>query len=112
LLAADIDAVAEAGLLESGADVRAALLKVAHHGAATGSSAEFLAAVAPAAAVISVGAGNRFGHPAEETLARLAAAGAAVYRTDQVGVVEVVTDGERLWLRVRRQRDAESDGAR
>jgi competence protein ComEC len=55
--------------------------------------------VTPQVAVISVGTGNRFGHPAPEVLERLEAVGAQVWRTDECGDVEVVTDGERLWLR-------------
>ncbi len=53
-------------------------------------------------AVISVGAGNRFGHPAAEVLQRFATAGIPVLRTDQVGSVEFVTDGERLWVEATR----------
>ncbi len=52
--------------------------------------------------MISVGAGNRFGHPAPETLSRLEAIGAQVWRTDECGDVEIVTDGERLWVRAGR----------
>ena len=102
LLTADIDAAAEAQLLAGDADLEAAVLKVAHHGAATGSSSAFLDAVSPAVAVVSVGADNRFGHPTEETLARLADAGAVVYRTDRCGTVEVIIDGSRLWVRPER----------
>jgi competence protein ComEC len=51
--------------------------------------------------VISVGADNRFGHPAAETLVCLQNAGIRVLRTDQVGVIEVATDGERYWVRTR-----------
>jgi len=49
-----------------------------------------------------VGAGNRFGHPAAEVLQHYAAAGIPVLRTDQVGSVEFVTDGERLWVQAGR----------
>jgi competence protein ComEC len=59
-----------------------------------------VAAVAPAVAVISVGADNKFGHPSPEVLARLA--GVPVYRTDRRGTVEMVSDGERLWVRMER----------
>ncbi len=105
LLTADIDATAEAQLLAAGIDLQAAALKVAHHGAATGSSTAFLDAVAPAVAVVSVGADNRFGHPAAETLARLDEAGATIYRTDRCGTIELFTDGQRLWVHVERAGD-------
>ena len=58
----------------------------------------FLDAARPAFAVISAGARNPFRHPAPETLARLEAAGARVYRTDRDGAVIVETDGVRLWV--------------
>ncbi len=70
------------------------VLKVGHHGSKYSSSASFLKAVKPHIAVISVGADNRFGHPAPETLARLAAVGATVYRTDQHGTIVVTTNGQ------------------
>jgi competence protein ComEC len=50
-------------------------------------------------AVISVGAENRFGHPAPQVLARYAELGVPALRTDELGTVEFVTDGERLWVR-------------
>lgn len=71
------------------------VLKVPHHGSKFSSSAAFLRAVRPKVAVIEVGK-NSYGHPAPETLARLEAAGARVYRTDQDGNVRVVADGASL----------------
>ena len=62
------------------------LLKVAHHGSRTSTTPEFLALAAPQAAIISVGRQNTFGHPRPEIIARLAAAHAHVYRTDQFGL--------------------------
>jgi beta-lactamase superfamily II metal-dependent hydrolase len=97
LLTADIEAPAEERLLASGADLRATVLKVGHHGSRTSTTPRFLAAVAPWAAVISVGAGNDYGHPAPETLARLAPR--PTWRTDQSGTVEVVSDGVGVWVR-------------
>ncbi len=99
LLTGDIDAETEAALIASGQPLRATCLKVAHHGAGTGTSADFLEAVDPQVALISVGADNDYGHPAEQTLARLAAADVRVYRTDECGTLEVLTDGERCWVR-------------
>ena len=66
------------------------LLKVAHHGSAGSTSSVFLAQTAPSVAVISVGEGNPYGHPAEETLERLESAGVAVFRTDWNGDIECV----------------------
>lgn len=62
-------------------------LKVAHHGSAYSTSADFLELTSPETAFISVGAGNAYGHPSQETAARLAEAGAEIYRTDELGSV-------------------------
>ena len=62
------------------------VLKVAHHGSKYATTAAFLATVMPKVAVISVGP-NSYGHPAQETLDRLAAIGALVYRTDLSGTI-------------------------
>ena len=68
------------------------MLKVAHHGSGTASSDALLATVEPGVAVISVGADNRYGHPAMATVARLRARSARVDRTDQEGTVETTLD--------------------
>ncbi len=103
LLTGDIGAEAERLLLGSNQDLAADLLKVAHHGSGGSSCEEFLAAVAPAYAVISVGEENKFGHPDEEVLGRLAAsANITVLRTDREGTIEFTTDGEKVWVRTRR----------
>jgi competence protein ComEC len=99
LFTGDITTDAEQVLLETGtASLRLALpaevLKVAHHGSRNSSSADFLEAVNPEVAIISVGGGNPYGHPAPETLDRLAAAGANVYRTDKYGTITVISDGQ------------------
>ena len=73
--------------------LRADLLKVGHHGSVTSSSWEFIHAVRPRWAIISVGKGNTFGHPRHETLQRLEEAGAATYRTDLHGAVSFYLDG-------------------
>lgn len=72
------------------------VLKVAHHGSKYSSSAEFLAVVRPKLAVISVGR-NNYGHPTNEALARLTEAGAKIWRTDNQGELEIVSDGKRYW---------------
>jgi competence protein ComEC len=72
------------------------VLKVAHHGSRSSTTAAFLRAVGPTVAVISVGARNAYGHPDDDVLARLAAAGARVYRTDRDGAALLETDGHTL----------------
>jgi competence protein ComEC len=96
LLASDIGTETEDRLLAAGAPVAATVLKVAHHGSRGSSGPAFLAAVAPRHAVISVGARNSYGHPTPQALARLAAAGAGISRTDRDGAVLFETDGSTL----------------
>lgn len=69
------------------------VLKVGHHGSRTSSSAAFLNRIKPQVAIISVGAGNSYGHPTADALQRLRNVGATVYRTDQSGSVTISTDG-------------------
>lgn len=101
LLMGDLEGEGEAALLARG-DAGATVLKVAHHGSQYSTNADFLAAVAPRYAVISVGK-NSFGHPSPETVARLAAAGITVLRTDRDGAVTFVTDGRELIVRAFRR---------
>ena len=96
LLPADIERAGEQWLDHSGLDLRADALVVPHHGSATSSTREFLDAVQPRVAVISVGARNPYGHPAPEVLARYG--GIRVYRTDESGDVTLQSDGTRLWV--------------
>jgi competence protein ComEC len=68
------------------------MLKVAHHGSATASSDDLLAAIRPSVAVVSVGANNRYGHPNAGTMARIRAHSQTALRTDQAGTVETTLD--------------------
>jgi competence protein ComEC len=96
LLASDVEAAGEQALLASGAPLAATVLKVPHHGSRTSSSPALLTAVRPSLAVVSVGARNPYGHPDPTVLARLAAAGATIYRTDHDGAILLETDGHVL----------------
>ena len=96
LLAADIGAAREHELVVSGARLASTVLKIAHHGSRFSTTAEFLRAVRPTAAAISVGARNAYGHPDSGVLARLAEEGVEVYRTDRDGAVIFETDGGTL----------------
>ena len=97
LLVGDAERAEEDWLLERHRDeLHADVLKVGHHGSGTSSSDAFLAAVDPAVAVISVGAGNKYGHPSGDVLRALSRVGAEVVRTDQAGTIVVRTDGARI----------------
>jgi competence protein ComEC len=101
LLTGDIFEEAERYVLDRSGSLRSTVLKVAHHGSDTSSCPEFLSAVRPQIAVISVGADNRFGHPGVSVIERLEGlvGEGSVYLTSESGTVELITDGERLWLR-------------
>ncbi|MDD1769445.1 MAG: hypothetical protein LUQ55_05630, partial [Methanomassiliicoccales archaeon] len=75
-------------------ELDADFLKVSHHGSEYASSDAFLDATTPAVGIISVGAGNTYEHPSQETVTRLADHGVTVFRTDLDGTVVVSTDGE------------------
>jgi len=91
LLEGDAEKQAEQRI--AGEQVDADLLKVAHHGSATSTIPELLAAVRPRFAVISVGSRNVYGHPRREVLERLAEAHVQTYRTDLNGAVTFYLDG-------------------
>ena len=84
----------EAALIHSGENIDIDVLKVSHHGSKTSTSRLFLEKTTPALAVVSVGAKNKYGHPHQDTLARLR--GVPLYRTDTQGRIAVYTDGERI----------------
>ena len=92
LLEGDAERPAERRVVEEHPE--AILLKVAHHGSASGTSADLLSTVHPRYAVISVGARNVYGHPKREVLERLQHAGVKTYRTDEDGAVSFYLDGK------------------
>jgi competence protein ComEC len=92
LLTGDVETPSQQALLAWGPDVlRSDVLKVPHHGSAD-QDPEFLRAVDPRLAVVSVGADNDYGHPAPDTLGLLADSGAVIARTDDSGDIAVVVD--------------------
>jgi competence protein ComEC len=92
LLTGDATTDSEASMQRAGVLRHVEVLKVGHHGSNTSTSDAFLTAVTLEDAVISVGAGNTYGHPHRETLDRLAAQGVTVYRTDLDGTVVLTSD--------------------
>ena len=93
LFTGDMEVAAETDLLDSGANVKADVLKVGHHGSDTSTGYRFLYEVDPDYAVISVGEGNSYGHPCEQTLSRLEDADCVTYRTDKLGHILAFSDG-------------------
>ncbi len=87
LLTGDLTAAGERELLKREVNLKADVLKVGHHGAEDATSQEFLEAVSPGIAVISVDKDNFWGYPSARVLERLKKAGVKVYRTDREGDV-------------------------
>jgi competence protein ComEC len=101
MLPGDAEKEAEREMLSeiSEDELRAEVLKIGHHGSKNSTTAEFLAAVKPRVAIISVGEDNPYGHPNAELLERLANAGVRVLRTDRNGAVHIRMDSKSLEVR-------------
>ena len=98
LLTGDAGAEFESRLAAVASDAAIRILKVGHHGSRTSTSTALLTAFQPHLAIVSVGAGNLFGHPAPAVLERLAAARTQVFRTDRDGAVAFETDGQTVYV--------------
>jgi competence protein ComEC len=94
LLTGDAEAETEARMMKAGANVKAKVLKVGHHGSRYASSEEFLRAGGFESAVISDGEDNRYGHPSQEALDRFRALNIKIYRTDLQGEITITTRGQ------------------
>ncbi len=108
LFTGDAEREAEQIILNSGADLSAALLKVGHHGSETSTTYPFLREIMPKYAVISVGEDNTYGHPTENTLSRLRDTGAKVYRTDMQGDICCISDGKNVTVSAERNANADT----
>ena len=101
MLPGDAEKEAEREMLSENSpdELQADVLKIGHHGSRNSTTAEFLAAVRPRLAVISVGEDNPYGHPNAELLDRLANAGVRVLRTDRNGAVHILMDSTSVDVR-------------
>ena len=98
LFTGDLGEEGEQELLEAGTDLRAAVLKVGHHGSRFSTGEDFLEAVSPGFAVISCAEDNRYGHPAPETVERLERAGCRIFYTMKSGAVTLYpANGKKGW---------------
>jgi len=99
LLAADVGSESELAITRNFADLRALVLKSAHHGSRTSSSLPFLEKIQPGVVVISAGRGNVYGVPHPDVLERYERLGLRILRTDMEGAVEISADGRNLAIR-------------
>jgi len=96
LLTGDIERLGEAAVLNEGINLHSDIVKVAHHGSKTSSTAAFVSATHPSLAIVSVGRHSVFGHPNKEVVERWRAAGAEVITTGEKGTITVTSDGRAL----------------
>lgn len=96
LFTGDMEKYAEMQLLSAGTDLKADVLKVGHHGSYSSTSLDFLNKVDPEYGVISCGRNNEYGHPHDAPMNRLEKAQVELYRTDLMGDIVLVTDGETI----------------
>lgn len=99
LFTGDADAPVEPAELGTGLLRPVEVLKVPHHGSKTGMTNEWLEALKPEIAVISVGKNNSYGHPTQKALEQLSKFTSRIYRTDLLGTVEVISDGKTFWVK-------------
>lgn len=108
LLTGDIEERSEAVLASAPAELRASVVKVAHHGSRTSSTEEFVKATRPQFAIISVGLFSSYGHPDEKVVERWRAHGAEVLTTGKQGTISISTDGRDLRVETFAQRRKET----
>ena len=110
LFMGDAQETAETVLLNNnGIDIKADVLKAAHHGSSSSTSENFLQAVSPRYAVISCGTENDYGHPHTEILERLKAAGVKVFRTDEQGSIVATSDGTKITFNCEPSKSLQAD---
>lgn len=97
LFTGDIEKSTENKLLKAGIDLKANIIKIAHHGSKTSTSENFLKAVNALMAIIEVGKDNQYGHPHQEVLDRLK--NLLVLQTGISGNIQILTDGNKLWTK-------------
>lgn len=101
LMTGDAQRLSEDEMLANGIDLSADVLKLGHHGSADSTGAEFLEAVNPSYAVISVGKYNVYRHPNTQTIQELLKQNIEVYRTDEQGTIVFTSDGDKISVRAK-----------
>ncbi len=101
LFTGDAEDWSEYMMIDAGANLKANVLKVSHHGSYTASTMEFLEAVSPGIAVISVGKDNSYGHPHQSVLNSLKTLNCNVLRTDEIGTIILESNGSSITMKTR-----------
>lgn len=96
LFTGDAEISTENTVLSQNLNLKCDILKVGHHGSSTSTSHDFIAAVNPSVAIISVGENNSYGHPTPETLSRLKSLNIKTIRTDINGSIIAISDGNNI----------------
>ena len=96
VMCGDAENQAEEDIVNSGAMLKADVLKAGHHGSSTSTSDAFLKKVSPSWVVIQCGKGNSYGHPHKETMEKLKKASCQVLRTDEEGTITAFSDGKTI----------------
>src|SRR4029079_13857963 len=103
MLAGDAEEQTEHRLLTKELDLQTKLIKISHHGSKYASAKDFLERVKPELAIVSCGAWNRYGHPAQAVLDRLKAANVKLYRTDLQGEITITTRGTDITVKTAKE---------
>lgn len=96
LFSGDAEAISEMEMVNKKYNLKADVLKLGHHGSSSSTCANFLNVVNPKYAVVSVGKGNKYGHPTKGTMDRIKAKKITVYRTDESGTIIATSDGKNI----------------
>ncbi len=98
LFTGDLPTSRELELVAKNIDLKVNVLKAGHHGSKTSSNLEFLQTIMPEYVIISSGKKNRFGHPHFRVLKNISKVGAQILRTDKIGTIKLISDGEKVLL--------------
>lgn len=99
ILNGDLESTGEKALLEQGLIKDVDILKVGHHGSKSSTTPSFLSQLRPETSLISCGENNQFKHPNQEVLERLSNFSSQILRTDQLGELEIVSNGREYWIK-------------
>lgn len=105
----DAEREEEQSIINQNFDLSATVLKVGHHGSSDSTTYPFLREIMPKYGIISVGKGNSYGHPTEETLSRLRDADVKLYRTDLQGDIIVTSDGKNITVNTSKNQNIETN---